>query len=396
MPRKKIAEYAGKKLLFSYVGQSYDGVSLTDTPKEQIKSLKSSKKYVVKVDQGIKKRAKQGLIAVNIAQKDIEKKVLRFVQKGYNKFLVEEFVPHAPSDERYLSLERTRDGIVVRYSVKGGIDIEENLNDVKTTRLSFDELLAQQIQEIAQFLSIPNNWLQKLIQFFEDYYISFLEINPFIVKNEQCIVLDLAIEVDTSGEFFVNNGWSKKDFVEGTITKKTPEEIAIEILKDNSQASFKLTLLNPNGSVWLLLSGGGASITVADELYNKGFGKEVANYGEYSGNPSQEETYMYTKQVLSLLLTSKASKKVLIIGGGVANFTDIRSTFKGVIQALQEVTQKLSQQKVKVFVRRGGPHQKEGLHAMEEFLQKHQILGGVWDEKLVLTDIVKKALQTIL
>ena len=145
----------------------------------------------------------------------------------------------------------------------------------------------------------------------------------------------------------------------------------------------------------MLLSGGGASIVLADEVYNQGYGKELANYGEYSGNPNAEETYLYTKAVLRLLLHSKAKKKVLIIAGGVANFTDVRITFKGLIKALEEVKESLQKKHVTVFVRRGGPYQKEGLTMMKDFLEQAGLLGIVEGPELILTDVVEKALKSI-
>ena len=56
--------------------------------------------------------------------------------------------------------------------------------------------------------------------------------------------------------------------------------------------------------------------------------------------------------------------KVLIIGGGIANFTNVAATFKGIIQALKQYQVQLQQHKVRVFVRRGGPNYQEGLKAM--------------------------------
>src|SRR5207244_5834547 len=119
-----------------------------------------------------------------------------------------------------------------------------------------------------------------------------------------------------------------------------------------SQASFKLDLLNPDGSIFMLLSGGGASIVLADEVYNLGFGKQLANYGEYSGNPNEEEVYLYTKNLLNLLLHSKAHQKILIIAGGVDNFTDIRITFKGIIKAFEEVKEQLSEEQTTIYFKR--------------------------------------------
>ena len=132
---------------------------------------------------------------------------------------------------------------------------------------------------------------------------------------------------------------------------------------------------------------------MADEVYNLGKGHELANYGEYSGNPNEEETLIYTKNILNLLLKSNSQNKVLIIGGGVANFTDIRITFRGVVRALGDVRDELKIQNVRIFVRRGGPHQDEGLALMRKFLEENGIEGEVYGPELVLTDIVSKALE---
>jgi ATP-citrate lyase beta-subunit len=145
----------------------------------------------------------------------------------------------------------------------------------------------------------------------------------------------------------------------------------------------------------LLLSGGGASVVVADEVSNLGLGKELGNYGEYSGNPNREETAHYTKQVLELLLASKAQRKVLIIGGGVANFTDVRATFAGVIDALSVYQDRLKEQGIKVYVRRGGPHEAEGLQNMKAYLESAGLLGYVTGPEMVLTDIVKMATEEL-
>lgn len=56
--------------------------------------------------------------------------------------------------------------------------------------------------------------------------------------------------------------------------------------------------------------------------------------------------------------------KLLIVGGGIANFTNVADTFKGIIRALKEYQTPLQQHKVRIFVRRGGPNYQEGLKAM--------------------------------
>jgi ATP citrate (pro-S)-lyase len=53
--------------------------------------------------------------------------------------------------------------------------------------------------------------------------------------------------------------------------------------------------------------------------------------------------------------------KILFIGGGIANFTNVAATFKGIIRALNEFKFKLQQHGVRIFVRRAGPNYQEGL-----------------------------------
>jgi len=53
--------------------------------------------------------------------------------------------------------------------------------------------------------------------------------------------------------------------------------------------------------------------------------------------------------------------KVLFIGGGIANFTNVASTFKGVIRAIRELAPILIEHKVQIWVRRAGPNYQEGL-----------------------------------
>jgi ATP-citrate lyase beta-subunit len=297
---------------------------------------------------------------------------------------------HNSNQDKFISLEREREGIVVTYSAIGGINVEENKDHIKRKIFSL-----QTAKKINEDLELPAEFIQKLIEAFEEYYFSFLEINPLVVVNGDVHILDLAVEVDDAAEFFVKGVWDRKDYIDTSVGKKTEEEKNIEILAQDSPASLKLNVFNPDGGIFLLLSGGGASIALADEVYNQGFGKELANYGEYSGNPNEEETYTYTKNILSLLLKSHATRKVLIIAGGVANFTDIRKTFKGVIRALAEKAQDMRAQHIKVFVRRGGPYQKQGLQHMKEFLEKEELYGYVAGPEMVLTDIVKKAIEQI-
>ena len=84
-----------------------------------------------------------------------------------------------------------------------------------------------------------------------------------------------------------------------------------------------------------MVAGGGASVVYADTISDLGFGHELANYGEYSGAPTTEHTYEYAKTLISLMTREKDPRgKIFIIGGGIANFTDVAATFTGLIKAI--------------------------------------------------------------
>jgi ATP citrate (pro-S)-lyase len=54
-----------------------------------------------------------------------------------------------------------------------------------------------------------------------------------------------------------------------------------------------------------MVAGGGASVVYADTISDLGYGHELANYGEYSGDPNESLTYEYAKTILDLMCKSK-------------------------------------------------------------------------------------------
>jgi ATP citrate (pro-S)-lyase len=148
----------------------------------------------------------------------------------------------------------------------------------------------------------------------------------------------------------------------------------------------------------------------ADTISDLGFGHELANYGEYSGAPSEEQTYEYAKTILKLMGAERLPEaaapaagaagfsahtlkgKVLIIGGGIANFTDVAKTFAGIIRALREAAPMLIEHHVSVWVRRGGPNYQEGLRLMAEVGDEIGVPIHVYGPDTHITAIVPMAL----
>ncbi|HQC50919.1 MAG TPA: ATP citrate lyase citrate-binding domain-containing protein, partial [bacterium] len=112
---------------------------------------------------------------------------------------------------------------------------------------------------------------------------------------------------------------------------------------------------------------------------------------------SKELTYQYAKTILDLMTRKKDPRgKVLLIGGGIANFTDVAATFAGIIQALKEFKDKLIENDVRIFVRRGGPNYKEGLSRMRELGKTLGIPIEVYGPETHMTRIVSLALSEVI
>jgi ATP-citrate lyase beta-subunit len=402
MLRKAMAEYSSGKINFTA-----KSVLVTDEKDLEKQAKKNAwlkkEKLTVKPDQLFGKRGKHGLVGLNLdfrQVKDwIKKKNHKTVKIDKSEgplthFLVEPFVEH--KNEYYISISTKRERDVILFSNEGGVDIEEHWDNA--IEITADLLTGVNRKKLAQKLQKDENqeilmeFISALYQIFVDYNFSFLEINPFTVKNKTIIPLDVVAKLDDTAAFESQDKWGEIEFPVPFGRVFTKEEEYIKNLDEKTGASLKLTILNPKGRVWTMVAGGGASVIYADTISDLGFGGEMANYGEYSGDPSTSETYEYAKTILDLMTREKSVKgKALIIGGGIANFTDVAATFTGIIKAIQEYKDKIKQNKIKIYVRRGGPNYKEGLKKMKELGGKLGIAIDVYGPETHMTEVVSLA-----
>ncbi len=410
MAQRGIREYHAKKLLSKYIEKfsngrfHYKGEVALVTPEKSIEQLAEEnswlkeKKLTVKPDQLFGKRGKHHLVLLDAtfdeASKWIAERMGKEVTVGkttgkLTHFLVEPFVPH--DKEYYIAIKTEAEGDKIFFSEEGGIDIEENWEKVKTF---FVPILGN--VESVDFSGLDDTiaeFVKALYKFFVDLDFTYLEINPFTIVGGEVIPLDLVARLDDTAYFWNKDKWGDIEFPTPFGRTFTKEEQFIRDLDEKTGASLKLTVLNPKGRVWLMVAGGGASVIYADTVVDLGFGKELANYGEYSGNPSEEETYLYAKTILDLMTRYKDPRgKILIIGGGIANFTDVAKTFKGIIRALKEYKDKLKENNVKIYVRRGGPNYKEGLAMMRKLGEELGVPIEVYGPELPMTRVVTLAL----
>lgn len=205
-----------------------------------------------------------------------------------------------------------------------------------------------------------------LLKLFRELNFVYMEINPLVMTDDGKITpLDMAAKIDETAHFLNAAQWGHIEFPAPFGRPEFPEELFIKKLDQGSGSSLKLTILNQHGRVWTMVAGGGASVVYADTISDLGFGAELANYGEYSGAPTLQETYDYARTIFSLMCRHKDPRgKILIIGGGIANFTDVAATFTGIQKAMKQYRDELIEAKVDIWVRRAGPNYQEGLKNM--------------------------------
>lgn len=421
MAQKAIREYHAKNLLYNHLNIykdhkdiEYRGVLVSEDNLDTFEqNIKFDGILVIKPDQLFGKRGKNGLIYKAREIKDAKDWITEHMNKEVvvkkddndpgttgklTHFIVEPYVEH--TEEYYVAIKTERENDVIYFSEAGGIEIEENWDKVKEIKIPFTlensdigkvlkTELADQRPQIITFLN-------ELYQVFKELNFTYLELNPFVISNHSIVPLDMVARVDTTAEYDMEEKWTiNGEFIEFPKpfgAEQTEVEKKMERLDARTSCSLKLTILNPDGRVWLLTAGGGASVIFADTVADFGFADQLGNYGEYSGNPSTDETEAYCDLLFETMFKSTGTDKLLIIGGGIANFTDIAATFKGVIKSIEKNKEEFLNQNIKIYVRRAGPKYQEGLELIKNEVEKMGIPIEVNGPEMHMTRVVKMAL----
>jgi ATP-citrate lyase beta-subunit len=324
-------------------------------------------------------------------------------------FIVEPFTPHTQDQEYYISATTVGEDDVLFLSAEGGMEVEEGW-DEKVNEIRVPITMNDADMEHAVKANIPADIPTKnreafasfAIQFFKfyrDLNFAYLEINPIVMlDNNEMAILDLVARLDDTAGYMMKDSWGDIEFPTAFgMEDQSPEEKAISEADAKSGASLKLTVLNPMGRIWTMVAGGGASVVYADTIADlSGNVADLANYGEYSGGPTTGETKFYAETVLDLMTRHKDAKgrdKILIIGGAIANFTDVAKTFTGIIQAFEVYAEKMKEHNTRIYVRRGGPNFEKGLKDIKEAADRLGLYIEVYGPETHVTDIVRMALE---
>jgi ATP-citrate lyase beta-subunit len=441
MAQRAIREYAGKELFSKqwekyFSGFHYGFKSVLVTSGAELKEVANQHGFewlkqeplVAKPDMLFGKRGKNDLVLfrnekpgdvdLDTAAKWIDEKMshetmLLTGQKGQlTHFVVEPFTPHSQDQEYYISATTVGEDDVLYMSAEGGMEVEEGW-DEKVNEVAIPITMCDADMEHLVKANIPKDipaenkdrfasFAIQFFKFYRDMNFAYLEINPIVMIGNDMHILDLVARLDDTAGYLMTDTWGDIEYPTAFgMEDQSPEEKAISEADAKSGASLKLTILNPMGRIWTMVAGGGASVVYADTIAdlaeaNGGSVSDLANYGEYSGGPTTGETKFYAETVFDLMTRHKDAKgrdKILIIGGAIANFTDVAKTFTGIIQAFEVYADKLKEHNTKIYVRRGGPNFEKGLKDIKEAADRLGLYIEVYGPETHVTDIVRMALE---
>ena len=356
--------------------------------------LKKSK-LVVKAHEALGSRFKLGLVKVDLDLKGAEAATEEMIGRQVgsitvSQVIVSEMIPH--KEEYYCAVKSTRAGTDILVANCGGIEVESNWERVKRLALEVGQQpSADALEKLAKDAGFTGQLLKKMTDFagkmftcFDSEDAQYLEVNPVVLleQDSELIALDAVTLLDGDAKFR-HPDWN---FAFAAEFGRAYSKHEMEVMAVDSKIKGSVKFIEiPGGDTAMLPAGGGASIYYSDAVVARG-GK-LANYAEYSGDPPDWAVEVLTDKVCSL-----PGIKNIIVGGAIANFTDVKKTFGGIINGFRKAKSEGKLKGVKIWVRRGGPREKEGLDAMRA-LKDEGFDINVFDRNTPLTDIVDKALQ---
>ncbi|HZR47042.1 MAG TPA: ATP citrate lyase citrate-binding domain-containing protein [Candidatus Manganitrophaceae bacterium] len=352
-------------------------------------------KLVVKAHEAIGSRMKLGLVKVGLDLTAARKASEEMLGKELNgmkisQVIISELIVH--KEEFYLAVKSVREGAELLLASVGGIEVESNWEKVKRTAIPLgtdptrDQLLslAKEAGFKEPLAGKVADFALKLYQCYDQEDGSYIEINPLVTRDSdgELVALDAVTMVDGDSRFR-HPDWNFT-FASEFGRPYTNDERAIMEIDSRIKGSVKFIEI-PGGDTALLPAGGGASVYYADAVL--ALGGKIANYAEYSGDPPDWAVEALTEKVCSL----KGIKRI-IVGGAIANFTNVKKTFAGIINGFRKAKAEGKLEGVEIWVRRGGPFEKEGLAAMKA-LEAEGFNIHVYDRYTPLTDIIDYAIN---
>ena len=356
--------------------------------------LKESR-LVVKAHEAVGSRMKLGLVKVDLDLAAAKRAVKEMIGKTLggmtiSQVIVSEMIPH--KEEYYISVKSTREGAELLLASVGGIEIESKWDQVKKLSVQIGETPSKnELTDLAKRAGFDKDMVPAVVEFaaklyqcFDQEDAQYMEINPLVLRStdRELVALDAVTLLDADARFR-HPDWDFSFAAEFGRPYSENERAVMEV-DSKIKGSVKFIEI-PGGDTALLPAGGGASVFYTDAVV--ALGGKPANYAEYSGDPPDWAVEVLTEKVCFL-----PNIKRIIVGGAIANFTNVKKTFAGIMAGFRKAKAAGRMNGVEIWVRRGGPYEKEGLAAMKT-LESEGFLIHVFDRYTPLTDIVDMSLK---
>ncbi len=361
----------------------------------QVNDWLKRSKLVAKAHEALGSRFKLGLVKVGLDLNDAITAIKEMIGRRVGSITISQVIVSdmiAHKEEYYCAVKSTRGGSEILVANCGGIEVESNWDRVKRLILDVGQQpTPEALEKLVKDAGFSGPLAKQMADFagkmftcFDNEDAQYLEVNPVVIRESdgELVAVDAVTLLDGDAKFR-HPDWNFEFAAEfGRAYSK--DEMEVMAVDSKIKGSVKFIEI-PGGDTAMLPAGGGASVYYSDAVVARG-GK-LANYAEYSGDPPDWAVEVLTDKVCSL-----PGIKNVIVGGAIANFTDVKKTFGGIINGFRKAKSEGKLKDVKIWVRRGGPREKEGLDAMRA-LKDEGFDINVFDRNTPLTDIVDKALQ---
>lgn len=300
--------------------------------------LKQSK-LVVKAHEALGSRFKLGLVKVGLDHKGAEAAAKEMLGRQVgsitvSQVIISEMVPH--KEEYYCAVKSTREGTEIMVANCGGIEVEANWDRVRKLPVEVGAApTGEQLEKLTKDAGFTGKLVAQMADFagkmfacYDNEDAQYLEVNPVVAREAdgQLVALDAVTLLDGDAKFR-HPDWNFP-FAAEFGRAYTKSESEVQAVDAKIKGSVKLIEI-PGGQIAMLPAGGGASVYYCDAVVARG-GK-LANYAEYSGDPPDWAVEVLTDKVCSL-----PNIKHIIVGGAIANFTDVKKTFGGIIAGFRK------------------------------------------------------------
>lgn len=337
-------------------------------------------------------RGKAGLIKRAADAREAETQIATLWKSGYGKRPFDAILVEPQMEivhEYYVSItfDTTVRGPVLVISRFGGMDIEVvskrqpesvckvPINPLKPLDASFCQACLVKTGVKEELWPMFSDTILSMYRCFVENDAELVEINPLaevlrdgkpaLVAADAKVLLDEAALSRHSFPYPRRTGFRP-------LTDMELQARAIDAQSHRGVAGR--TLLELDGDIGFMSSGGGASITCLDALIT--YGGRPADFAEYSGNPERNRVYQLAKLILS-----KPGLKAFWLVGPTANFTDVYETLGGVMDALVELRPAFP-----IVMRRAGPRADEAKAMVEASAAKHGLNLVFYGEDMPMTE----------